>query len=338
MIAAVTGATGHVGANLVPELLKEGAKVRVLIRPANSRTNIPEVEKIVGDILHPESLNTLLKDVDVVYHLAANISLSMHTWPEVEAVNVTGTRNVVQACLEAGIRRLVHFSSIHAMVQEPLDISVDEMRPLVDSRSYPPYDLSKAAGERQVRWGIEQGLDAVIVSPTAVIGPGDYKPSHIGEALISMAKGTLPALVEGGFDWVDVRDVASGAIFAQKNAPTGAKYLLSGHWVSVKEIASLVAGITGIPAPRLVCPAWLARTGAPLASSFYQLVGKRPLFTSASIRALNTCNRCISHDRASRDLSYRPRPFKETLADTLNWFQNNGMLDNRSSPGKETDH
>ncbi len=326
MIAAVTGATGHIGANLIPELLKEGVQVRGLVRHPHRNIHKSDIETVTGDLLQPESLQALVKGVDVVFHLAANISLSMHGWSRLESVNVIGTRNIVQACLEGGTRRLVHFSSIHALVQEPLDLAVDEMRPLVESPSCPPYDLSKAAGEREVRQGIEQGLDAVIICPTSVIGPNDSKPSHMGEALLGLARGTLPALVEGGFDWVDARDVARGAIFACQLAPTGAKYLLSGHWASVKEIAETVANYTAKPAPRLVCPTWLARTGAPVVSPLYRLAGSRPLFTAVSLRALNTCNHNISHARASRELGYQPRPLQETLADTLTWFLENGML------------
>jgi dihydroflavonol-4-reductase len=229
--------------------------------------------------------------------------------------------------LKCGVRRLVHFSSIHALSQEPLDTPVDEMRPLVDSSGSPPYDRSKAASEREVRQGLELGLDAVILNPTGVIGPHDYKPSFMGEVILLMAGGKLPALVDGGFNWVDVRDVVDAALRAAELAPTGAKYILSGHWASIREIAKLIEELAGTPAPRLVLPAWIARTGAPLLTTFGQLTGKRQLYTRASIRALGGCNPNINHDRATSELGYHTRPLRETLAGTLRWFQEAGMLD-----------
>ena len=176
-----------------------------------------------------------------------------------------------------------------------------------------------------MRRGIEKGLDAVIVSPTAVFGPHDYQPSYFGEALVAIAERKLPALVTGGFDWVDARDVATGAIAAAEKAPAGTSYLLSGHWVSMCEIAAMIEEITGVSTGRPVCPLWLAHIGAPFIGAISRLNGRRPLYTSVSLRALKS-NRNISHERATRDLGYSPRPFNETLTDTLQWFQKNGQL------------
>jgi dihydroflavonol-4-reductase len=195
MIVAVTGANGHIGANLVRALLKAKRPVRALVHNGHQALEGLDIESVSGDVSDVNSLCRAFAGVDTVFHLAAFISLSMNDWPRVEAVNVNGTRNVVEACLKNGVRRLVHFSSIEAMIQEPLNKPVDEQRPLVDSPNYPPYDRSKAASEREVRQGIEQGLDAVILNPTAVIGPHDFRMSHLGETLLAMARGKLPALV-----------------------------------------------------------------------------------------------------------------------------------------------
>lgn len=322
----VTGATGHIGANLVRTFIAEGRHVRALVHVNRRAIDGLDVEIAEGDVRDLESLRRAFDGADVVYHLAARISLSLGDWPLLEAVNIAGVKNVVEACLQCGVRRLVHFSSIHAIVQEPLDLPVDESRPLVESRRSPIYDRSKAAGEKEVRQGIERGLDAIIVSPTGVIGPYDFEPSYFGEALLSIACHKLPALVGGGFDWVDVRDVVSGAMRAERLAPTGAKYLLSGHWVSVPDLATVVEKITSVSAPRWVCPLWLAHAATPFTVAFARLTGGRPFFTSDSLRALKS-NRNISHERASRDLDYNPRPFRETIVDTLRWFQENDHID-----------
>ena len=322
----VTGANGHIGANLVRALLAQGRSVRALLHVNRRAIDGLEVEIANGDVCDLDSLCRAFDGAEVVYHLAARISLSMGDWPLLEAVNIAGTRNVVEACLQCGVRRLVHFSSIHALIQEPLDVPVDESRPLVESRRSPSYDRSKAAGEKEVRQGIERGLDAVIVNPTGVIGPYDFEPSYFGEALLAIACRKLPALVGGGFDWVDARDVVAGAMRAEECAPTGAKYLLSGHWVSVPGLAALVEEITSVRAPRLVCPLWLAHAGTPFTAAFARLTGGRPFYTSDSLRALKS-NRNISHERAARDLGYSPRPFRETIVDTLRWFEENGNID-----------
>ncbi len=325
MTVVVTGATGHVGANLVRALIDKGRPTRSLVHINRRAVTGLDTEIVQGDICDQDSLCRVFDGAEVVYHLAACISLSMADWPQLESVNVVGTRNVVEACLRTGVRRLVHFSSIHAMVQEPFSASVDELRPLAESRHCPPYDRSKADAEREVWRGVEEGLDAVIISPTAIIGPHDYQPSYFGEALLSLAQHRLPALVTGGFDWVDVRDVVEGAMRAEKQAPAGAKYLLSGHWVSMRGIAAMVAEITGISPPRFVFPLWMAHLGIPVMNAVSRLNGKRPLYTSVSLRALKS-NRHISHEKAARELGYRPRPFRETLVDTLRWFQENGQL------------
>jgi len=323
----VTGANGHIGANLVRALLAQGRPVRALLHVNRRAIDGLEIEIAKGDVCDLESLCHAFDGAEVVYHLAARISLSMGDWPLLEAVNITGTRNVVEACLQCGVRRLVHFSSIHALMQEPLDVPVDESRPMVESRRCPSYDRSKAAGEKEVRKGIERGLDAVIINPTGVIGPYDFEPSYFGEALVAIACRKLPALVAGGFDWVDARDVVMGAMQAEECAPTGAKYLLSGHWVSVADLAALVEELIGAPAPRLVCPLCLAHVGAPFTVAFARLTGGRPFYTDDSLRALKS-NRNISHEKAARDLGYNPRPFRETIVDTLRWFQENGYLGN----------
>jgi dihydroflavonol-4-reductase len=324
MSILVTGAAGHIGANLIRALLEKGEHVRALVHHDRRALAGLDVEIVEGDISIPASLERAFADAEVVYHAAAEISLQTGNRSFVHQVNVMGTRNVVEACLCVGVRRLVHFSSIHALNYAAHPGLIDETCPLVDNHNS-PYSDSKADGEREVQRGIEHGLDAVIIRPTAVIGPYDFRPSHIGQVLLKLARGTLPALVEGGFDWVDVRDVADGTLRAAEQAPAGASYLLSGHWVSVPDLAATVERITGQRAPRFVCPMLLARIGAPFASALARLTGTRPLFTSVSLDALRLTNP-ISSAHASHDLGYQSRPFDNTIADTLAWFRDAGLL------------
>jgi dihydroflavonol-4-reductase len=245
------------------------------------------------------------------------------TWTRC-AARLRAQKYVVEACLQAGVRRLVHFSSVDALVDEPHNMPVDESRSLVESRRYTPYARSKAAAEKQVRHGLARGLDAVILYPTAIIGPHDYRLGFPNAGLLAICSGRLWALIEGGFDWVDVRDVVEGTLQAAVRAPTGGRYLLSGHWASLHDLAKLAREINGVRVPRFVLPMWLARIGAPFVTAVSRLAGKRPLYTTAALRPLRG-NRRFSHARATRDLGYHSRPLRETVVDTLQWFERTAL-------------
>jgi dihydroflavonol-4-reductase len=212
----------------------------------------------------------------------------MDNWAELERVNVNGTRNVVEACLRCDVRRLVYFSSIHAYQQEPFDGPLDEGRPLLTDGRNPPYERSKAAAEWIARQAPERGLDTVIIIPTAILGPYDFRPSYLGQALQMLVSRHIPALVPGGYDWGDVRDVVNGAMQAERLAPSGARYILSGHWHTLKEVARLTAQISDKAAPRLTVPTWLAEFAQPVMAKLAGLNGSQPLYTRAMLKALRS--------------------------------------------------
>ncbi len=332
MTVMVTGASGHLGGNLVRALLAQGRSVRVLVHHNRQAFAGLDVETVSGDVTDLDSLERAFDGAEVVYHAAGLISLTSREDRLLEAVNVAGVRNVIEACRSRCVRRLVHFSSIHAFEQKPFNIPVDEQRPLVDSQSLEPsYNRSKAAGDRLIRRAVGEGLDAVILYPTGILGPYDFMPSHFGEVMLQLARGSMPALIAAGFDWVDVRDVAEGALLAEARAPSGGRYLLSGHWVSIQGLAETIADYTGVPAPRLVFPLTLAEFGTPFAALF-RPSGRRPLYTSVSIRSLKSNHR-ISHASATQMFGYHSRPFTETVCDTLQWFERMGMLPARRVEG-----
>jgi dihydroflavonol-4-reductase len=316
---AVTGASGLLGGNLVRELLAQECRVRALIHQDERAVSGLDLEIVRADLADCSSLERAFAGVDVVYHLASLISLRMDSWDEVHRVNVIGTRNVVDACLRCDVKRLVHISSTHSRQPEPFDQPLDEERPLITDPTLPPYDRSKALAETEVQKGIERGLNAVIIIPSAILGPFDFRPSFVGEGLQLMQRGGLPALTTGGYNWVDARDVADGAIRAANMAAPGSRYILSGHWLSIRDVAVMAAQISGTRAPRIVLPLSFAELGLPVMEKLATLRGSQPLYTRAMLNALRS-NEFITHARATRDLSYRPRPFHETLTDTLAWF------------------
>ncbi len=339
----VTGAAGHLGASLVRMLRARGQDVRALVHRDRRALAGLDVGIVSADVTDEASLCRAFTGADTVFHTAAHISLSMGGQQTLQKVNVSGTRNVVEACLRCGVRRLVHVSSIEALDCEPLDVPVDESRSLIPTQSHSrgqaitapgaaslrrrltPYACSKAAGESFVRQATARGLDAVILYPTAIIGPHDHRQGYPNEGLLAICEGRLWALIEGGFNWVDVRDVAGGALQAAELAPPGARYILSGHWASLCDLAELAREIAGTPVPSLVFPLWMARIGAPFVATACRLTGRRPIYTSAALVPL-AGNRAISHARATRELGYQPRPLRQTVVDTLQWFESRGIL------------
>jgi len=322
MTVVVTGASGHLGANLVRSLLERGERVRVLVhRSADPLADLDHpIERVQGSVCERSSLAPALVDAERVYHLAGVISINGDPDGRVHRVNVEGARNVARACLDAGVGRLVHVSSVHAFDMKPHDEVLDETRRQVaDSPGHSAYDRSKALGERAVRDAVDDGLDAVIVNPTGIIGPVDYGPSRLGYLLRELAAGKLPALLDGGFDFVDVRDVADGIIAAGERGRSGENYILGNTWYSLRELAAMVAAVSGRRAPALVTPVWAARAGVPFARVLAKLTKTEPLFTRESLEVL-TSNRSISSRRARTELGFTPRPLPQTVADTLAWF------------------
>lgn len=332
MKAIITGASGHLGANLIRSLITHGFKTRALVHRDTRALEGLDIECVYGDILDTDSLKNAFRGVDIVFHLAARISVIKQDRKQVEEMNITGVKNVIDSCLAVGVKRLVHVSSFHAHIQEPLDEILDETRPLINSRKYPPYNYSKAEGERLVREAIKNGLDAVIVTPAGIIGPYDFQTSHFGSTILAIASGKLRILVDAGLNWVDARDMSEGMIAAAEKADPGEKFLLSGHQATLRTIADFITEYIGQEPLGIVLPYSIARLFAPVVSTFDRIRGKRQLFTPISIDELNS-NRHLSHEKAGKQLGYKPRPLKETIIDTLDWFKENGYLPNFTGVG-----
>ncbi len=326
MTVVVTGATGHVGGNLVRTLLERGETVRVLVHRTRDALADLDLEFIQGGVNDTEVLRRAFEGASTVYHLAAMISIVGDPDGRVFRTNVDGARTVATVAREVGVGRLVHFSSVHAFDHSrPGEITEDTPRVVNDPERNFAYDRSKAMGEAAVREQVELGLDAVIVHPSGVIGPHDYGPSRFGKALLTMARGRMPALTPGGYDWVDARDVVATAIAAADRGRTGQSYLLTGRYVALTEIAERVSAITGARAPLFTVPLGLAQAVAPVGAAVARALKAEPLFTDESLSVLNTGVR-FNHSLAANELGHAPRDFGATLTDTLRWFHEAGHL------------
>jgi len=328
MTTVVTGATGHVGNNLVRALVAQGRHVRVLLHEQELEPRSLAglaLERVRADVRDLDAVRAGLSGASVVFHLAAQISIAHDTDRLVDAVNVVGTANVLRAARECGVRRVVHMSSVHALSALPATEPIDETRALVSDPSALAYDRSKANGEREVLAAVERGLDAVIVSPAAVLGRHDYGPSLQGAGLLSLLKNRVPVALAGAYNWVDVRDVVAGALAAQERGRTGERYLLSGHVCTLRELASLLAEHGGGPKPLVTLPPALLWLGLPFVSLASRLTGKRPLYTRHAVQIL-AANCDFRNDKARRELGFSARPLTETIADAVAFYREAGYL------------
>jgi dihydroflavonol-4-reductase len=325
MKIAVTGASGHIGNTLCRRLVEAGFQVRALIHKDQDDLEPLGIEMVRGDILNPKALDKMIKGVDRVYHLAAKIALDNRSKEELRKVNVQGTQYTIDACIKHKIKRLIHFSTIHTLQMQDQESTIDESNTLIE-QSPISYEQTKAEAERLVLNAIGKGLDAIILNPTAVFGPYDYRPSFLGQALIRIYQNRLPMLTRGGYNFVDVRDVVEGAMLAAEKGRSGDRYILGGHWLSLKELSVLISQLTGQKTPQFVGSPILAHLGLPFIRLYARFKDEEPLYTAQSLHILKHSARCISHEKASRELGYQPRSMNESLSDTFSWFTQNGKL------------
>jgi len=326
MTIALTGAAGHLGAALLQELTARNISVKALIRENDFRSckDLP-VEIINGDMMTPGVLKSLLQDCDTVIHCAALISVNGDPTGLVHRTNVEGTQLVIDNALQAGIKRFIHISSIHAFQQHPSFEILDEQREHVNETGF-AYDRSKLAGQQIALAANNRGMEVMVMHPTSIIGPYDFKPSLMGKVIIDLYKGRLPFVFNGGFDFCDCRDVASAIVNATIMGRPGEAYLLGGKWHSLKQLAELLSKASSKKVNPVALPPIAAKAGLPIVKLLAALQKKEPLYTVEALDAIFNGNRFISSDKAITELNYTIRPFEETIHDTFHWFKNKSYL------------
>lgn len=325
MKIAVTGTSGHIGYTLCKELLQLKHEVHALIYNDVDTPGDLKVEKFSGNILDRESLIPFLKDCDVVIHTAAAIELGYRYNKHLYEVNVTGTKNVLELAKEAGVKKVIHFSSIHAFSQKPYDIPVDETRQFVSNKSV-FYDQTKRDSHLLALEAAKNGQNVVVICPTSVVGPEDHKPSKLGKAIIDIYKGSVPAVIKGGFDFVDVRDLVKGIISAIEKGRSGETYLLGGKYYTIKQFADLVLKAKGTNKQLTELPIIVAYAALPFIKLYAVLTKKRPLYDKPYIDILQDGNKVILCLKAKKELGYTVRNLEETILDTISWFKNSGRI------------
>ncbi len=328
MLTVVTGGAGHVGSALVPALVADGHSVRVVDRRGRPAWAATDATWLQADVRDATAMAHALRGADVVYHLAAVISITGEQRGLVRSVNVDGARTVAEAALAAGVSRYVHCSSIHAYdLAACIGTAVNERSPATKAPDRPAYDRSKALGQQTVLELVDRGLDAVCVNPTSIIGAPDPNPSRMGTVLLALWRRRLPATVDGGFDWVDVGDVVKALRSAAEVGRIGQAYLINGHRLSFAALAEAADSITGRVMARRTVPAWLARSITPVGSVLARLStsGTGLIPTAEALHALR-CDPRVDATLARSELGHQPRPIADTLADLHRYFSDHGRL------------
>ena len=327
----ITGATGHIGNVLVRELTARGQTVRALVLPDDDCRPLAglNIELVYGDVTDILSLESAFAGAELVFHLAGIVTIMSNMKKALERVNVGGMRNVVAACRATGVHRLIYTSSIHAIAEPMHGTAIDETQPFDPDRVLGDYARSKARATLllldEVRKG---GLNAVICCPTGVIGPWDYGISNIGQLILDFASGYLKSYVRGAYDFVDVRDVANGLVLAAEKGQLGRHYIFSGAQVQVPELMKELERNIGYSAPTYEIPPAIARAAGVLASVYYRIIRRRPVFTAYSIDVLRS-NSLVSSERAREELGFKSRPWQDSIRDHVEWFRAEGMLPKR---------
>lgn len=331
MKAGVTGATGFLGSNLVRLLLEQGHQVRVVRRERSNRMLLEglDAEEHVGDIRNPDSLRGAFQGCDVVFHTAANVAVFGARRDRQQATNVDGTRNVLEACLEHGVSRVVYTSSIAAIGLPEEGRLADETSPY----NWGPYDMSymetKRQAEAEAHRFVARGLDVVIVNPANIFGPGDIH-FHLGGLLIAVQRGRVSAVPAGGFTVCHVGDVAQGHLAAAERGRTGERYILGGENLTFREIVQTVAEVVGARPPRFTIPNLLLPVGGLAMEGLSLLTGKPPLLTRRSA-TLAGRHLYYSSARAESELGYHITPFRESVRQAFDWYVVNGMMQSRTA-------
>jgi dihydroflavonol-4-reductase len=327
----VTGASGFIGANLVHELVARGHRVKALVRRGSDLRGFrgADCERIEGDVSERDKLKAALTGCDWCFHVAASYQLWLRDYAPMYAANVEGTRNVLEAAGAAGCLRIVYTSTVGCIGLPPHRargrIGSDETSPVAATQLSNHYKLSKWRAEQIAAGLARKGLPIVIVNPSAPVGPRDVKPTPTGKIVVDFLNRQMPAYLDTGLNWVHVRDVAVGHILAAEKGRIGERYILGhaqGNW-TMKEAFAVLEEITGVPAPKIRIPYFVALAAAHVDETLSGLTGKPPKAPLAGVR-MAKYKMFFNPAKAIRELGLPQTPPKQALANAAEWFRANG--------------
>lgn len=329
----VTGASGFIGANLVHELVARGYSVRALLRAGADERGLrgADFERVPGDLLDHQALERGMKNCDWCFHVAASYQLWMRDYAPMYAANVEGTRNVLESAGQAGCSRIVYTSTVGCIGLPKNEngkfTPTDETAFVSEAQMTNHYKRSKWQAEQVALELAQKGLPVVIVNPSAPVGPRDVKPTPTGQLVLDFLNRKLPAYLDTGLNWVHVRDVAVGHILAAEKGKFGERYILGstdGNW-TMQEMLKILEEITGLPAPKMKVPYWVALAAAHVDETISSVTGKPPKAPLAGVR-MAKYKMWFNPAKAVRELGLPQTPPKQALADAVEWFRTNSYV------------
>lgn len=328
MLSLVTGGSGFVGAAVVRLLLSQGQAVRTLIRRGNDLRNLDglEIERVSGDLLDKGSLRQALKGCQRLYHVAAHYSLWEPDPAVFYHVNVDGTRNLLEAALQAGVERVVYTSTVGALGHRQDGGPADEETPVTIEQMTGHYKRSKFLAEREARHAASRGLPVVIVNPSTPVGPRDIKPTPTGQIIVDFLNHRMPAYIDTGLNLIDVNDVARGHLLAAERGRLGERYILGNSNLTLKEIFGILSRITNIAAPRVRVPYRLILPLAYMNQWLSDRITKQP--PRIPLDGVKMARRHMFFDasKAVRELGLPQSPIERALEKAVLWFTDNGYV------------
>jgi nucleoside-diphosphate-sugar epimerase len=336
----VTGATGHLGANLLRRLLADGEAVRVLLQPGVGTQAVDglDVERVEADLRDASAVERALRGCESAYHCAAIVSTVDGNAAHRSAIfqtNVVGTKHVLDAASKAGVRRVVVSGSFSAVGYDPSDPTKPANEDMVaDPFVAPmPYSISKIGCEHECWKAAARGLEVVVAVSCAIIGPNDFTPSRLGGTLCAFAAGKIHAYIPGGFPWVAARDIADGHVRAMHRGRSGERYIIASEYKSMDELMDIFARVTGRPRPHLRLPPGVMYGIATLAKPFVTrfVPPARHRLTQGAIRVL-TLHRRADITKAETELGFSPTPIAEAVQDAYDWFCEMGRIASNARP------
>ena len=325
----ITGANGHLGNTIIRLLQQENCQIRGLILPNETPSNqFDNTTYFHGDVSKKETLLPLFEDMNpeqtVLIHTAGIIDISEEVSPALYNVNVTGTKNIAELALQYKLKRMVYVSSVHAIPEGGTLKVLKEISHFSKDNVVGGYAKTKAEATQAVLDLVPKGLPAIVVHPSGILGPYDNSGNHLVQLVHDYILGKLPACVHGGYDFVDVRDVAQGCLLAAQKGTVGECYILSNRHYEIKDLLKMAQKIYGgkhLP----ILPIWMAKLFVPLIEWVAKQKKRRPLYTKYSLYTLKS-NDKFFHDKATSELGYRPRDLFQTISDTISWMKQNGQL------------
>ncbi len=331
MAVFLTGATGFVGSAVLRQLLKRRLDVRVLARPGGDRRNIEGLvcEVVEGDLTDTSTYKDRLRGCTAVFHVAADYRLWAPNRAVMDRVNVDATRDLFRLASDKGAKRIIYTSSVATLGINHDNTPADEETPSSYDQMIGTYKRSKYLAEEEVRRLVsDEGVPAVIVNPSAPIGPRDLKPTPTGRIIVDAANGKIPAYVDTGLNFVHVEDVAQGHIDAFERGKVGDRYILGGQNMTLIEMLTNICGQVGRKPPVIKIPHWLLLPVAHIAETISVLTGKWEPFVTVDSVKMATKKMYFSSKKAETVLGYKTRPAETAVIDAVEWYKENGYLRN----------